>query len=153
MKRKEEEKKRILVSACLLGDNCKYDGGNNYHKELVDWLADKEIVKVCPEILGGLATPRIPCEIKGDKVINKNGEDKTYYFTKGALETVKIALANQVHFAILKSNSPSCGSEMVYDGTFTGNLIYGEGITAHMLRLNGIRVFTENDLEEIKKIY
>ena len=150
---REKEIKKILVSACLLGDNCKYDGGNNYHKELVEWLSDKEVVKVCPEILGGMGTPRVPCEIKNGNVINKNGEDKTYFFTKGALETVKIALENQVHFAILKSNSPSCGSDMVYDGSFTNSLIPGEGITAHHLKLNGVRVFTENDLEEIKKIY
>ena len=147
-----KEIKKILVSACLLGENCKYDGGNNYHKELVEFLSDKVVIKVCPEILGGLSTPRIPCEIKGDKVVNKNGEDKTYFFTKGALETVKIALQEQVHFAILKSNSPSCGNDMVYDGSFAHRLIPGEGITAHMLKMNGIRVYTENDLEEIKKI-
>lgn len=147
-----KEIKKILVSACLLGENCKYDGGNNYHKELVEFLSDKVVIKVCPEILGGLSTPRIPCEIKGDKVVNKNGEDKTYFFTKGALETVKIALSEQVHFAILKSNSPSCGNDMVYDGSFAHRLIPGEGITAHMLKMNGIRVYTENDLEEIKKI-
>lgn len=150
---REKEIKKILVSACLLGDNCKYDGGNNLNQELVDWLSDKEVIKVCPELLGGLGTPRIPCEIKSDKVINKSGEDKTYFFTKGALETVKIALENQVHFAILKSNSPSCSNEMVYDGSFTHSLIPGDGITAHMLKLNGIRVFNENELEEIKKIY
>ena len=150
---KEKEVKKILVSACLLGDNCKYDGGNNYNKELVEWLSDKIVIKVCPEMLGGLGTPRIPCEIKGDKVINKNGEDKSYFFTKGALETVKIALENQVHFAILKSNSPSCGSDMVYDGSFANRLVPGEGITAHHLKLNGIKVYAENDLEEIKKIY
>ncbi len=147
------EVKKILVSACLLGDNCKYDGTNNLHQELADWLADKEVIKVCPEVLGGLATPRIPCEIKDNKVINKNGEDKTYFFTKGALETLKIAQQEQVHFAILKSNSPSCGSEMIYDGSFAHRLIPGEGITAHMLKINGIKVYTEDDLEEIKKIY
>lgn len=147
------EVKKILVSACLLGDNCKYDGGNNYHQELVEWLSDKIVIKVCPEILGGLSTPRIPCEIKDNKVINKNGEDKTYFFTKGAIETLKIAQQEQVHFAILKSNSPSCGSDMVYDGSFAHRLIPGEGITAHMLKINGIKVYTENDLEEIKKIY
>ena len=97
---KRKENKKILVSACLLGENCKYDGGNNYHKELVEWLSDKQVVKVCPELLGGLSTPRIPCEIKMDKVVNKNGEDKTYFFTKGALETVKIALAEQVLHAL-----------------------------------------------------
>ena len=145
--------KRILVSACLLGDNCKYDGGNNYNKELVDWLSDKEVIKVCPEQLGGLGTPRVPCEIKGDKVLNKNGEDKTYFFTKGALETVRIARENEVHFAILKSNSPSCGNEMIYDGNFNNSLIPGEGIAAHMLKLEGIKVYNENDLEEIKKIF
>ena len=150
---REKEIKKILVSACLLGDNCKYDGTNNYNQELVEWLADKEVIKVCPEILGGLRTPRIPCEIKGDRVINKNGEDKSYYFTKGALETVKIALDNEVHYAILKSNSPSCGNEMIYDGNFNKTLIPGEGVTAHMLKLNGIKVYNENELEELKKIF
>ena len=113
--KKKEEKKKVMVSACLLGDNCKYDGTNNYNEKLAKFLEDKIVIKVCPELLGGMGTPRFPSEIKGDKVINKRGDDVTYYFTKGALETIKIAEREQVSIAILKSNSPSCSNEMVYD--------------------------------------
>ncbi len=150
---KKEAKKKVMVSACLLGDNCKYDGKNNYHEKLNKFLEDKIVIKVCPEMLGGLGVPLLPSEITGDKVINKHGDDVSYYFTKGALETVKIAQREQISIAILKSNSPSCSNEMVYDGTFTHNLVYGEGITAHMLKLNGVEVFNENDIDRLERMF
>ncbi len=151
--KKEEEKKKIIVSACLLGDNCKYDGTNNYNERLANFLADKIVFKVCPEQLGGLSTPRVPSEIRNGSVFNKDGDDVSYYFTKGALETLKIAQQNEISMAILKSNSPSCGNSEVYDGTFSGNLVPGEGITAHLLKLNGIEVFNENDIDKLEKMF
>ena len=150
---KEEEKKKFLVSACLLGDNCKYDGKNNYNERLANFLSDKIVFKVCPEQLGGLSTPRSPSEIKNGSVYNKKGEDVSYFFTKGALETLKIAQENEISMAILKSNSPSCGNGEVYDGTFTGKLIPGDGITAHLLKMNGIEVYSEKDLDKLEKMF
>jgi len=150
---KKEEKKKVIVSACLLGENCKYDGTNNYNERLAQFLEDKIVFKVCPEQLGGLPTPRVPSEIRNGSVFNKDGDDVSYYFTKGALETLKIAQENEISIAILKSNSPSCGNGQIYDGTFSGTLISGDGITAHLLKINGIEVYTENDIDKLEKMF
>lgn len=139
---------KIMVSACLLGDNVKYDGNNNYNQELVDFLKDYEVIKICPEIFGGLDIPRIPAEILQDKVINKEGRDVTNYFNEGALKTLEIAKKNNVTVAILKRNSPSCGFNTIYDGTFTHNIIKGDGITAKLLNENGIKVLNEDNYKE-----
>ena len=139
---------KVLVSSCLLGDNCKYNGGNNYCKAIVEYLKGKEYVKACPECLGGLNTPRSPSEIVGEKVINKAGIDVTKEFNEGALKTLDIALAENVDFAILKSNSPSCGCGMIYDGTFSNKLTNGDGITTRLLKENGIEVIPSNEFEE-----
>lgn len=145
----------ILVSACLLGVNCKYNGGNNKHEKVIEFLKDKEFIMVCPEELGGLETPRIPCEIVGSakdvlnnkgKIINKNGGNTTENFLKGAYESLKIVRSKNIKTAILKAKSPSCGSGLVYDGTFNKKLILGNGITAQILKDNGIEVITENDI-------
>ncbi|QUH27152.1 DUF523 domain-containing protein [Serpentinicella alkaliphila] len=145
----------ILVSACLLGVNCKYDGKNNYNRELVDLLNGKAIVPVCPEQLGGLTTPRIAAEIQnGDgsdvvensfKVLTKEGVDVSEAFIKGAKETLYIAMSMCITQAFLKAKSPSCGSGKIYDGTFSGVLRSGDGVTTYLLKKNGIKVFTEND--------
>lgn len=145
----------ILVSACLLGVNCKYDGKNNYNKEIVDFLKGKAIVPVCPEQLGGLTTPRVAAEIQnGDgldvvenavKVLTKEGVDVSEAFIKGAEETLYIAKSMGINQAILKAKSPSCGSGKIYDGTFSGVLRSGDGVTTYILKKNGITVFTEND--------
>lgn len=135
----------ILVSACLLGINCKYNGKNNYHQELLDYLKDKSVIPICPEIYGGLKTPRDPSEIKGDKVITKEGQDVTENFQRGAEETLKLAKEFNVKKAILKSKSPSCGYGEIYDGTFSDQLIKGNGITAELLKQNGIEILTENN--------
>lgn len=137
---------KFVVSACLMGDNCKYNGGNNYSEEIVNYLKDKEYVKVCPECLGGLSTPRVPSEICGDKVINKDGIDVTNEYNKGALESLKIAKDFKVDAAILKSNSPSCGCGMIYDGTFSKKLISGDGITTKLFKENGIKVISSDDI-------
>ena len=135
-------KEKILVSACLLGVNCKYSGGNNYSEEVMEFLRDYEIIPICPEIMGGLPTPRPASEINGTKVINVNDEDVTENFKRGAEETLKLAKLLGVKKALLKRKSPSCGSGEIYDGTFSGTLKVGDGITAQLLKENDIEVLT-----------
>ena len=136
---------KILVSACLLGVNCKYNGGNNYNEKINEFLSDKEIIPICPEIYGGLPTPRPASEIKGNRVINVEGKDVTNEFRKGAEETLKLAKMLGVKKALLKAKSPSCGYKMIYDGTFSNQLIEGNGITTELLLQEGIEVLTEKD--------
>ena len=135
-------KEKILVSMCLLGINCKYNGGNNLSEEVLEYIKDKEVYPICPEIMGGLKTPRNPSEIQGNKVINNIGEDVTQQYLKGAEEALKIAKLFNIKKAILKAKSPSCGNGKIYDGTFTSTLIEGDGITTKLLKENGIEVIT-----------
>lgn len=140
----------ILISACLVGVNCKYDGGNNLNEKILELVKNGEAILVCPEQLGGLCTPRIPSEISiidnNRHVIMKDGTDVTDNFEKGANEVLRLAKELNITKAILKSKSPSCGCGLIYDGTFTGNKIIGNGITAQLLMDNGIEVITENDI-------
>lgn len=142
---------KYIVSACLMGDNCKYNGGNNYNEDVINFLKDKEYIKVCPEVFGGLKTPRVPSEIVFDKVINQKGLDVTNEYLKGAYKTLQIIKDNNIKCAILKSRSPSCGTNQIYDGTFSKTLKSGDGITAKLLKENGISVFSELELEKIKE--
>ena len=142
IEKEEHTKEKILVSACLLGINCKYDGKNNYSKEIDDFLKQYQIIPICPEIMGGLPTPRCPDERKGDKVITKNGIDVTEQFLKGANECLYLAKKYDVKKALLKLKSPSCGYKHIYDGTFTHTIIDGNGITAELLEKNGIEIIT-----------
>ena len=135
-------KEKILVSACLLGTNCKYSGGNNSNEKVLEYIKDYEVIPVCPEIMGGLSTPRPPSERIGDKVLNNQGIDVTNEYTKGALETLKLAKLFNVKKALLKAKSPSCGNGKIYDGTFSGTLIDGDGITTKLLKENNIEVIT-----------
>lgn len=140
----------IIVSACLAGINCRYDGGNNLNKEIRDMVVRGEAMPVCPEQLGGCPTPRPPVEIlKGTgadvldgrcRVVKKDGNDVTQQFIKGANEVLKIAKLIGAKKAILKSKSPSCGFGKIYDGTFEGVLAEGNGVTAELLKRNGIEV-------------
>ena len=127
---------KILVSACLLGIDCKYNAKNNKNEQVLKLLKDHDLVPVCPEIMGGLPTPRIPAEIHQNKVIAKDGKDVT-----------KLAKLYNCHTAILKEKSPSCGCGKVYDGTFTGTLINGDGITARLLKEHGIKITGETTLD------
>ena len=140
---------KILVSACLLGEKCKYSGTSNYNQDVVVFLreAKAEAVPVCPEVMGGLPTPRIPAEIRDGRVVTRDGRDVTEPFQKGAQEALLIARENQCSLAILKERSPSCGSSFIYDGSFTDTRIKGDGITARLLKQAGIRVLGENDLK------
>jgi len=144
-----------LVSSCLAGVNCRYDGKNNKNKVIGEFVNQGQAIFVCPEQLGGLPTPRTSCEIVMDetcnkKVISKDEQDFTEEFTAGAEKTLAIANAKGIKQAILKSKSPSCGCGLIYNGTFSGKLIKGNGLTAELLIKNGIEVYTENDLDNLQ---
>lgn len=138
-------KEKILVSACLLGVSVRYDGKSKANEELIEKLIDYDFIPICPEVWGGLPTPRVPSEIINDKVINKDGIDVTDNYMRGAIETLNLARKFNVKKAILKSKSPSCGKNKIYDGSFTGSLIDGNGITAKLLMDNDIEVLTEDE--------
>ena len=136
----------ILVSACLIGEKCKYNGGDNYSEKLMEFLKGKEYVAICPEVLGGLPTPRTSCEIIRGRVIDQNGVDKTMEYEKGAEQALKIALEKGCKLAILQTRSPSCGKGKIYDGTFSKRLIVGDGKTVQLLEKNGIEVINIENL-------
>ena len=140
----------ILVSGCLVGEKCKYNGDDNFSQKLDNLLEGREYVTVCPEELGGLGTPRPKSEIRGDKVVSEFGVDVSDNFNKGALATLEIAKKNNVKIAIMKESSPSCGSQKVYDGTFSGVKIPGLGIAARMLSDSGIKVYSEVTIDEFQ---
>lgn len=135
-----------LCSACLLGINCRYDEKVKPNKKVLK-LAKKEIlIPVCPEQLGGLPTPREPSEQRGKRVITESGRDVTKNFENGAKQVLKLAKLFGIKEAILKQRSPSCGSGEIYDGTFTGRIITGDGVTTRLLKKNGVKVISEEDL-------
>lgn len=138
--------KKILVSACLLGENCRYKGDNCKNDKVLALLKDAELIPVCPEALGGLPTPRLPGEIVGDKVLSSNGDDVTEQYARGAQIALDIAKKNAVSACVLKANSPSCGKGRIYDGTFSGTKTEGNGITARLLLAEGFKVITEEEL-------
>ena len=135
----------LLISACLLGFECKYSGGSNkLSDERIVALKEKyRLIPVCPESAGGLPTPRDPSERLGDKVVSSKGKDVTAEFTKGAETAVYLARRYGCKQALLKRNSPSCGGEYIYDGSFSGKLIPGEGLSAQMLRAAGVEILGE----------
>lgn len=136
---------KILVSACLLGMNCRYDGGNNRNDKVVSLIEDNEVIPVCPECLGKLPTPRPPSEIVGGVVTNIEGVSVDRQFRTGAAEALRIALENNVDFAVLQSRSPSCGVKQIYDGTFSRTLKPGKGVFAQLLDENGIKAVDIED--------
>jgi len=139
----------ILVSNCLLGCTCRYKGDDCRNEQILALAENHTLVGVCPEQMGGLPTPRDPSEIVGDQVISSAGKDVTAEYTKGAETALFLAQLNRVDFAILKAKSPSCGKGLIYDGTFTGNKIPGNGVTVQLLQKNGIPVFSEEELEQL----
>ena len=134
-----------LCSACLLGIRCRYDGKNKANKKIIKLSEKETLIPVCPEQLGGLPTPRKSSEQRGDKVITESGRDVTKNFKKGAKEVLRLAKLLGVKEAILKQNSPSCGCGKIPDGSFSGRTIKGDGVTAVLLKKNGINVLTEDD--------
>ena len=139
--------KKILVSACLLGTKCRYDGLSKPCEKVIRMQEEYEFIPCCPESDAGLSTPRLPCEIKGDRVIRKDGMDLTDTFLLGAKIALDLAKNENVEFAILKERSPSCGKSLRYDGTFSGNLVSKPGITAQLLMENHISVFSDEQIE------
>ncbi len=135
-----------IASACLCGINCKYSGGNNFNPGVYKKMIEGKVIPVCPEVLGGLPTPRIPAEITGDRVINKSGKDITDDFLRGAFKTLEIAKAVGADRAVFKQRSPSCGCGQIYDGSFSGKVVEGDGIATRILKQHGIRVISEEDL-------
>lgn len=139
-------KESILISACLLGEKCRYDGESKIAPKVIALSEKYNLIAVCPEVLGGLKTPRVPCEIAGSRVLGKDKTDKTAEYMRGAKEALRLAKENNCKTAILKSKSPSCGKGLIYDGTFSGKLKVGDGVTAKLLTENGIRVLTEEEI-------
>ena len=141
----------IILSKCLAGCKCRYDGEDNKTDWCVKLKEKYEVLEVCPEVLGGLPVPRIPSERFEDKVINKKGEDVTDAFRRGAKKALESVDDKKAVIAVLKSKSPSCGSGKIYDGSFTGTLKTGDGIFAELLKEKGIPVFSELQEKEALK--
>ena len=137
---------KIMVSACLLGENCKYSGGNNLRPELLRLLSGHTVIPVCPEVLGGLPTPRVPAEIVAGTVWNREGVSVDDAFRRGAKAALEIAKREKPDLIILQSRSPSCGVKEVYDGTFSGRLIPGLGVFAALAQAAGFRVMDIDDI-------
>ncbi|TAJ14134.1 DUF523 domain-containing protein [Marinilabiliaceae bacterium JC017] len=144
--------KLILVSACLAGVNCRYNGGNSKIEEIAQLVNSGKAIPVCPEVLGGLETPRACSEIildqEGLKVMSNQGEDLTHAFKEGARKTLEVVKALDINTAILQSRSPSCGFGKIYDGTFTGKMKKGNGFTAELLSQHGIEIYTDENFGE-----
>lgn len=139
----------ILISACLMGINCRYNGKSEIVKELEELKNKYNLIPVCPEIYGGLKTPRNPAERVKDKVLTNNGEDVTEGYAKGAEEILKLAKFYDCKYAILKERSPSCGFGRIYDGTFSKTTIDGNGVTADLLAKNGVKIIGESKIQEL----
>ena len=139
---------KILISACLAGDNCKYNGGNNLNQKMMDFLQTHGIIKVCPEVLGGLPVPRPPAEIVDGQVMNTEGKNVTKEFTLGAQRAFEIVKKENPDLIILQSRSPSCGIKQIYDGTFSSNKISGHGLFAELCIKAGYKVLDIEDIDE-----
>ena len=144
---------KYIVSACLAGEKCRYDGNSNTDIRIKTMVENGSAIPVCPEMLGGLPVPRVKCELRVNtssnsaEIIGEDGNNYTGAFTRGAILSLEIAEKNKITQAILKSGSPSCGCGFIYDGTFSGKLIEGNGITADLFIKTGIKVFTEKNFE------
>ena len=144
-------KEKLLISACLLGVGCRYDGGR-VKKVDIEPLSERfELIPICPEIMGGLPTPRTPSERVGERVLMKDGKDVTDNFMRGAEEAYLVADSLGAKIALLKERSPSCGKGKIYDGSFSGRLIDGDGVAAEYLNARGITVFGESEIDALLK--
>lgn len=140
-----ENSYEYIVSACLCGEKCRYDGNEITLLKIKELVDCKKALIVCPEVLGGMSVPRQPCEIVEDKVFNIDKDDKTDNFKNGAAKVLDIAKKYGIKKAIFKERSPSCGSKFIYDGSFSGKLIAGEGMTTNLLRKNGVQVMSDEE--------
>ena len=139
----------IAVSRCLIGENCTYAGKNNLCKEIKELYDQGLALPLCPEVLGGLPIPRTPCEVTGEKVIDQKGIDRTKEYTQGAKIALDKCFEKNIKIAVLKAKSPSCGKNHIYDGTFSHQLVEGDGIFVQMLKEKGIAVYSENEVTEV----
>lgn len=142
-------KEKLLISACLCGKNTKYSGGNNLIKRLDELQQKYDLYLICPEVDGGLTTPRNPSEQLGEKVVSNKGVDVTNEFNLGSKIALEVALKNNIKKALLKESSPSCGTHKIYDGTFSGKKIQGMGVAAKLLKENGIEVYSDEEIEKL----
>ena len=142
-------KPRVLMSACLLGVNCRYSGDGKLLQGVERLMEVAEIIPVCPEILGGLTTPRVPAERVGDKVIAKDGTDVTMQYHRGARESLRLAELFSAKYALMKERSPSCGYGVIYDGSFSGKFRPGNGTASELLSENGIKIYGESRFKEL----
>ena len=140
---------KILISACLLGCRCRYDGGSKPHPVAEKLAARHDLIPVCPEQLGGLPTPRPPAERRGERVLTAAGGDVTEQYRRGAEEALSLYRLLGCDAAVLKERSPSCGSGQIYDGSFSKTLASGDGVTAELLKRNGIPVYGESNIEQL----
>ena len=141
---------KIIVSACLLGENCKYSGGNNYDPKVLRFVQGREVIRVCPEVLAGLGIPRIPIEIRDGKVIRRDGVVVDASIREAVAKILDQIRDEDIECAILKARSPTCGMHQVYDGTFSGKLVDGAGVLAQALKDAGYTVIDNEELEENK---
>lgn len=139
---------KIAVSACLLGHNCKYNGKNNRNETILSLAENHTLIPVCPEVMGGMPTPRVPCEQTGGRVIDKTGKDQTSHFQSGADKALELLEKEGCQLVILQPRSPSCGAGQIYDGSFSGTLVPGDGIFAKKLKERGIPCINADVLEE-----
>ena len=137
---------KIMVSACLLGRNCKYNGGNNYREKIEKLVQDREVIEVCPEMLAGLGTPRTPIEIRDGKVVSRDGVSVDKVIRDAVAQVLESIKDEPIEFCVLKSRSPTCGVHQVYDGTFSGILVDGAGVLAQALQDAGYRVLDDEDI-------
>ena len=137
---------KVAVSACLMGRNCKYNGGNNLNKRVIDFVGEKEYIEICPEALAGLGTPRVPIEIVNGEVISRDGVNVDKQIREAVSKILKMLADEEIECVILKSRSPTCGVKEIYDGTFSGVLIKGEGTLAAALREAGYKVIDCEDI-------
>ena len=140
---------KIMVSACLMGENCKYNGGNNLNEKVLEYVRGHEVISVCPEVMGGLPVPRVPAEIVEGVVTARDGRNVDKEFRTGAKKALEIAMENQVDLVILQSRSPSCGVKEIYDGTFTGKLKPCQGMFAKALVEKGYKVVEPDELDNL----
>ena len=138
---------RILVSACLLGENCKYNGGNNYSPAVEAFVKDEEVLSICPEMMAGMGCPRTPIEIVDGVLMDRNGNNVDASMREAVAQAMEMIRKEDIQCAVLQSRSPTCGVNQIYDGSFTGKLIEGSGVLAQALKLVGYRVV---DAEDIK---
>jgi len=144
-------KKKLLISACLIGDRCRYDGRSKPHPKIESIREKFDLFPVCPEVLGGLKTPRLPCEMRENRVIRKDGQDLTTSYLTGAETVLNLAKKENISLALLKEKSPSCGKNFIYDGTFSKKLISGMGVCAKLLSENKIEIFSEEETKLLEK--